>query len=24
LIGRAEMRGQARVLDLLLRGHGTD
>ena len=24
LIGRAEMRGQARVLDLLLRGHGAD
>jgi hypothetical protein len=24
LIGRAEMRGQARVLDLLLRGHRTD
>jgi predicted dehydrogenase len=24
LIGRVEMRGQARVLDALLRGHGTD
>jgi hypothetical protein len=24
MIGRVEMRGQARVLDLLLRGHGAD